>query len=175
MVPSFSCFTVHPTIYSEGSPPYAGPSHSADETYIRYLKQFKVPEADEATKDIPGTNPTSGIFIIDTADLFASLEGRSGERRGLERMCRLLKMYEVYYMHNAGNDAHVGSRYSSIPTPSDTLMVSRSSAVVDSYGTKGYGIWRTFRHSTRKTVACSDGTLQNWGEDRYRGTSAMGD
>jgi len=73
---------------------------------IQYLKQFKVPEADEATKDIPGTNPTSGIFIIDTADLFASLEGRSGERRGLERMCRLLKMYEVYYMHNAGNDAH---------------------------------------------------------------------
>ncbi|KAF8335065.1 uncharacterized protein EI90DRAFT_3176960 [Cantharellus anzutake] len=73
---------------------------------IQYMKQFKVPEAEEATNLIPETNPDSGIFIIDTADLFAALEGRSNERRGLERMCRLLKMYDTYYMHNAGNDAH---------------------------------------------------------------------
>ncbi len=100
---------MHPTISSERTPPpyYERPISPADETCIRYLKQFKVPEADEATKDLPDTKDNSGIFIIDTADLFAGLEGRGGERRGLERMCRLLKMYDVCYMHNAGNDAHV--------------------------------------------------------------------
>ena len=56
---------------------------------------------------IPDTPPKDGVFVVDTAELFAALEGRSGERRGLERMCRLLGMRELSFMHNAGNDAHV--------------------------------------------------------------------
>jgi len=56
---------------------------------------------------VPDTPPKQGIYIADTAELFAALEGHSGERRGLERMCRLLGIRELKYMHNAGNDAHV--------------------------------------------------------------------
>lgn len=56
---------------------------------------------------IPDTPQSEGIFVVDTAELFSDLEGHSGDRRGLERMCRLLGMREMEYMHNAGNDAHV--------------------------------------------------------------------
>lgn len=75
---------------------------------LRYLReQLAVPEAKVATRMIPDTPPKQGIYIVDTAELFAALEGHSGERRGLERMCRLLGIRELKYMHNAGNDAHV--------------------------------------------------------------------
>jgi DNA polymerase III subunit epsilon-like, C-terminal domain len=60
-----------------------------------------------ATRLLPDVPPTGGIFVIDTADLFSGLEGHSGTRRGLDRMCRLLKMQNLEHMHNAGNDAHV--------------------------------------------------------------------
>lgn len=60
---------------------------------------------------IPDTPPNNGVFIVDTAELFSALEGHSGERRGLERMCRLLGMRNLEYMHNAGNDAHVSPRF----------------------------------------------------------------
>ncbi|KAF9513247.1 hypothetical protein BS47DRAFT_1376767 [Hydnum rufescens UP504] len=73
---------------------------------IKYLKQLKVPEADVATRLLPDVPPTEGIFVIDTADLFSGLEGHSGTRRGLDRMCRLLKMQNLEHMHNGGNDAH---------------------------------------------------------------------
>lgn len=56
---------------------------------------------------IPDTPPKEGIYVVDTAEVFAALEGNSGERRGLERMCRLLGMRELNFMHNAGNDAYV--------------------------------------------------------------------
>lgn len=59
---------------------------------------------------IPDAPPNDGVFIVDTAELFSALEGHSGERRGLERMCRLLGMRNLEYMHNAGNDAHVRAR-----------------------------------------------------------------
>jgi len=74
---------------------------------IKYLReQLAVPEAKVATRMVPDTPPKQGIYIVDTAELFAALEGHSGERRGLERMCRLLGIRELKYMHNAGNDAH---------------------------------------------------------------------
>jgi hypothetical protein len=74
----------------------------------RYLReQLAVPEAKVATRMIPDTPSKNGIYVVDTAELFAALEGHSGERRGLERMCRLLGIRELDFMHNAGNDAHV--------------------------------------------------------------------
>ena len=56
---------------------------------------------------MPDTPSNDGVYIVDTASLFAALEGHSAERRGLERMCRLLGMRTIDHMHNAGNDAHV--------------------------------------------------------------------
>jgi hypothetical protein len=53
---------------------------------------------------------TLKIFVIDTAELFAALEGDSGgQKRSLERVCRLLqiKATVTQHLHNAGNDARV--------------------------------------------------------------------
>lgn len=53
---------------------------------------------------------TLKIFVIDTAELFAALEGDSGgQKRSLERVCRLLQIKSTLaqHLHNAGNDARV--------------------------------------------------------------------
>lgn len=61
---------------------------------------------------LPEVLPQNGIFIIDTSDLFAALEGEAGgNRRSLERVCRHLQIGTTH-LHNAGNDAHVGWRCS---------------------------------------------------------------
>ncbi|CAL1700743.1 unnamed protein product [Somion occarium] len=55
---------------------------------------------------LPETTPKEGLYVVDTAEMFAGLEGESGgNTRGLERMARLLGSY-VENEHNAGNDAH---------------------------------------------------------------------
>jgi DNA polymerase III epsilon subunit-like protein len=51
--------------------------------------------------------PTKGIFVVDTIQLFAALEGDGGQNgRSLDRICKHLQIYPEY-LHNAGNDAHV--------------------------------------------------------------------
>ena len=56
---------------------------------------------------LPEAPPEDDIFIVDTSDLFAALEGEAGgNRRSLERVCRHLQITTTY-LHNAGNDAHV--------------------------------------------------------------------
>lgn len=48
---------------------------------------------------------TPEIFTVDTAELFAALEGNGGaQKRSLEQMCRHLQV-KTEYLHNAGNDA----------------------------------------------------------------------
>jgi hypothetical protein len=53
---------------------------------------------------------THKIYVIDTSELFAALEGDSGgQKRSLERVCRLLQIKSAFtqHLHNAGNDARV--------------------------------------------------------------------
>ncbi|KAN0097512.1 hypothetical protein V8E55_001958 [Tylopilus felleus] len=74
---------------------------------IKYLKSKNV---DVVLSDmafmLPDAPPQHGIFIVDTSDLFAALEGEAGgNRRSLERVCRHLQIGTTY-LHNAGNDAH---------------------------------------------------------------------
>ncbi|KAH8813461.1 hypothetical protein DL96DRAFT_1535635 [Flagelloscypha sp. PMI_526] len=55
---------------------------------------------------LPDSPPTEGIYILDTAELFAALEGDDSlYHRSLETMCRLLEL-PTAHLHNAGNDAH---------------------------------------------------------------------
>ncbi|KIM90889.1 hypothetical protein PILCRDRAFT_811386 [Piloderma croceum F 1598] len=55
---------------------------------------------------LPDATPDDGIWVIDTGDLFAALEGEpGGNKRGLERVCRHLQI-PTEWLHNAGNDAH---------------------------------------------------------------------
>ena len=67
------------------------------------------------------------IYCVDTADLFAALEGdSSGQMRSLERVCRHLQI-PTQYLHNAGNDAHV-----SVPLPSSYSYFLRPGLCADS-------------------------------------------
>jgi len=51
--------------------------------------------------------PKSGLFVVDTSDLFMALSGsKDGQRRGLEKICRILGV-NTTFLHNAGNDAYV--------------------------------------------------------------------
>jgi len=72
---------------------------------LKYLKAIEAPIA-ALSATLPDATPDHGIFAIDTAEIFAALEGDSRERRGLERMCLLLGIKDVERLHNAGNDAH---------------------------------------------------------------------
>jgi len=74
---------------------------------IKYLKSkaVEVTLSDMAFM-LPEAPPKGGIFVLDTSDLFAALEGEAGgNRRSLERVCRHLQI-STTYLHNAGNDAH---------------------------------------------------------------------
>jgi len=64
---------------------------------------------DGLTHIIPEKAPDSGLIAVDTSDLMGALLGEdSGNRTGLEKMCRLLGISTPYH-HNGGNDAHVSS------------------------------------------------------------------
>ncbi|RXW15938.1 hypothetical protein EST38_g9916 [Candolleomyces aberdarensis] len=72
---------------------------------IKDLKRLEVPLTN-LTHILPDNTPDSGLFVVDTSDLIGALLGDdSGNRRGLEKMCRLLQINPMY-LHNAGNDAH---------------------------------------------------------------------
>ncbi|RPD67192.1 hypothetical protein L226DRAFT_529578 [Lentinus tigrinus ALCF2SS1-7] len=71
---------------------------------IKYLKSAAI-SAIERT-DVLADSPMDGeIYVVDTAELFAALEGDSNNTRSLERICRHLKI-DTSYLHNAGNDAY---------------------------------------------------------------------
>ena len=62
----------------------------------------------ESIEPIPD-NPQNGeVYEVDTAELFAALEGEANNTRSLERVCKLLDMQDLKLFHNAGNDAYVG-------------------------------------------------------------------
>ncbi|KAJ7638907.1 hypothetical protein FB45DRAFT_904238 [Roridomyces roridus] len=80
---------------------------------IKTLKRLQAP-IETAVLDIPDKTPEDGIFIVDTAVLFAALCGEATGTRGLGQMCNQLQVFVKYlpnpgdesWLHNAGNDAH---------------------------------------------------------------------
>lgn len=83
---------------------------------------------------LPDVLPEDGIFIIDTSDLFAALEGEAGgNRRSLERVCRHIQI-STTYLHNAGNDAHVRCHCS-------RRSASLTCQTVHNVGTAIHGFW----------------------------------
>ncbi|KAJ7904609.1 hypothetical protein B0H14DRAFT_2663635 [Mycena olivaceomarginata] len=71
---------------------------------IKTLKQLEVPLHD-AVFDLPEALPSKGIFIVDTAVLFAALIGEGSNKPGLKQACNHLQI-ETNFLHNAGNDAY---------------------------------------------------------------------
>lgn len=72
----------------------------------RYLKSLNAP-IDSIEYELPDLTPDQGIYVVDTRTLFAALEGRANETRGLARMCALLGIPDLARFHNAGNDSYV--------------------------------------------------------------------
>lgn len=74
---------------------------------------IEAPIAD-LTPILPETTPDSGMYIIDTSDLFGALVGEGGNHRSsLKTVCKRLEI-PTKFLHNGGNDAHV-SRLSCQP------------------------------------------------------------
>ncbi|EIN10455.1 hypothetical protein PUNSTDRAFT_112307 [Punctularia strigosozonata HHB-11173 SS5] len=78
--------------------------HDANQD-IKYLQKIFGDAYPDLVYTLPELPPDDGIYVVDTAVLFSALEGDAGNKRSLERMCRLLGI-ETHYLHNAGNDAH---------------------------------------------------------------------
>ncbi|KAG5639275.1 hypothetical protein H0H81_004936 [Sphagnurus paluster] len=74
---------------------------------IKYLRSDSINATLEGLSYVlPDTMPDGGMFVVDTSDLFAALEGATtADRRGLGRMCNLIQI-PTKNMHNAGNDAY---------------------------------------------------------------------
>ncbi|KAH8105873.1 hypothetical protein BXZ70DRAFT_917179 [Cristinia sonorae] len=72
---------------------------------LKTLHDLKVPISN-FSHFLPEQTPSEGILVIDTAQMFAALEGEtSANTRGLEQVCRHL-MLNPEFLHNAGNDAY---------------------------------------------------------------------
>lgn len=72
------------------------------------LVSFVTPIDHLGAIELPDHFPESGIFVLDTKVLFSSLLGTGpGNGRSLESTCLLLGI-PTEFLHNAGNDAHVG-------------------------------------------------------------------
>ncbi|KAF8639685.1 hypothetical protein AX17_000949 [Amanita inopinata Kibby_2008] len=55
---------------------------------------------------LPDTMPNEGLFVVDTSDLYAGLEGSgSRNRKSLDRVCKQMQI-PTKFLHNAGNDAY---------------------------------------------------------------------
>ncbi|KAI0921070.1 hypothetical protein AcW2_006160 [Taiwanofungus camphoratus] len=73
---------------------------------IKYLRSDALQALSDFDYILPDSTPSTGVYIVDTAGMFAALEGESGgNQRGLQQVCRHLQV-PTEYLHNAGNDAH---------------------------------------------------------------------
>ncbi|TDL29582.1 hypothetical protein BD410DRAFT_780030 [Rickenella mellea] len=73
---------------------------------IKYLNSASITAPlNGLTYLLPESAPDTGLYVVDTSDMFAAMEGYAGERSAFVRMANLLKI-PTAYLHNAGNDAH---------------------------------------------------------------------
>ncbi len=126
------------------------------------MKYLRSPEIDAPLEELSFFLPescaeaeasdTNKIYVIDTSELFAALEGDSGgQKRSLERVCRLLQIKSEFtqHLHNAGNDARVRADCLLIlPSPSLLTVVT-----VHTSGPQGNGWWGPARHAKGGTMA----------------------
>ncbi|TFY50932.1 hypothetical protein EVJ58_g10826 [Rhodofomes roseus] len=92
---------------------------------VKYLRSDAIKALSDFEYLLPDQPPESGVYVIDTGDLFAALEGEgSGNKRSLERACRHLQI-PTEFLHNAGNDAHYTLAAMIAMASGDTLDVQR--------------------------------------------------
>ncbi|KAF8505779.1 hypothetical protein F5888DRAFT_1651703 [Russula emetica] len=106
---------IHNMIHSMATP---GPLFLVFHDNSQDIKYLRSPEIDAPLDGLSfflpescteaETSDTPKVYVVDTSELFAALEGDSGgQKRSLERVCRLLQIKSTFtqHMHNAGNDA----------------------------------------------------------------------
>ena len=77
--------------------------------YCRYLKGDGLKAIERIEHVLPDNPVTGEIYVVDTVDLFAALEGdSSNQSRSLDRVCKHLQI-QTSFLHNAGNDAYVST------------------------------------------------------------------
>ena len=129
------------------------------------LKYLRSPEIEAPLEDLSFILPesckeaeasdTNKIYVVDTSELFAALEGDSGgQKRSLERVCRLLQIKSEFtqHLHNAGNDARVstGSLFSLLK---NSALLKVLPWAVHVSGSQGIGWRRPARYATDGTMA----------------------
>ncbi|KAM5540481.1 hypothetical protein V8D89_005939 [Ganoderma adspersum] len=73
---------------------------------LKYLKSDLLNAIERVEHVLPDNPATGEIYVVDTIDLFAALEGDSSNNaRSLDRVCGHLQI-ETKFLHNAGNDAY---------------------------------------------------------------------
>ena len=108
---------IHNMIHSMATP---GPLFLVFHDNSQDIKYLRSPEIDAPLEGLSfilpetcteaETSDTPKVYVVDTSELFAALEGDSGgQKRALDRVCRLLQIKSTFtqHMHNAGNDARV--------------------------------------------------------------------
>jgi len=93
---------------------------------VRYLQSdfIKAP-LEGLSYMLPPNFPQDGLFVLDTGDLFAALEGDdSSNIRSLERVCGLLQI-RTKHLHNAGNDAWFTLEALKLMVSGETVDVQR--------------------------------------------------
>jgi hypothetical protein len=151
---------IHNMIHSMATP---GPLFLVFHDNSQDIKYLRSPEIDAPLDGLSyvlpescteaETSDTPKVYVIDTSELFAALEGDSGgQKRSLERVCRLLQIKPTLtqHLHNAGNDARV-----MIILPPDPLLgaLKEKYMIVHLFGPQRIGWWGSARHATGCTLA----------------------
>lgn len=157
---------IHNMIHSMATP---GPLFLVFHDNSQDIKYLRSPEIDAPLDGLSfflpetcteaETSDTPKVYVVDTSELFAALEGDSGgQKRALDRVCRLLQVKSSFtqHMHNAGNDARVNHYSSSLPrftwcTKGGEIMTVHVS------GTQRIGWWGSARHATDFSLATAHG------------------
>ncbi|KAJ3538717.1 hypothetical protein NM688_g6478 [Phlebia brevispora] len=115
---------------------------------MKYLNELVGVQFTNLNLLLPDSPRNDGTYVLDTAELFAALEGsESNNKRGLEQVCRHLQI-QVEYLHNAGNDAYY------------TLMAARSMASGEPCDAQ-----RERRWPSRSSVTEPKVNFEPWEED----------
>ncbi|KIL68062.1 hypothetical protein M378DRAFT_158568 [Amanita muscaria Koide BX008] len=103
---------------------------------------------------LPDSIPKEGLFVVDTADVYAGLEGSSSHnKKSLDRVCKQMQM-QAKYLHNAGNDAYYTLEIFKSMAGGNAIDAQRE----ERWPSKTEGMKVKFQKWEEKTDSSDDGT-----------------
>ncbi|KAK2466281.1 hypothetical protein APHAL10511_001923 [Amanita phalloides] len=102
---------------------------------------------------LPDAVPIEGLFVVDTSDLYAGLEGSStSNKKSLDRVCKQMQI-RTEHLHNAGNDAYYTLDILMSIAGGNALDVQRE----ERWPNKSDGVHVKFNSWEEKTDSSDDG------------------